>query len=308
MADAEDEPDEEADEPSPSFSEEDRLAMVAALRSAFDWVEPATALSLQTVRWTPDLVSQINPSTVCHLNLVGRLRDVWTERLREARAARHVPLVAAPQECWTDQTLEVAHDLGIAAVVLSRTRKGWRAKHFDSVPRLLAQERRLLETDLRERMCERAYARAMSSGNSFQRGRAFEDFLLLLFSQISFLEVKSFDFHNATEEIDIVLEDRRATAYGASVVIVSAKNVKSPVDVQALNDLEVKMRNRGAKCKLGFLCSSRKIAGTVDKAALRFSRDDVTVVLLDGTRLQRLAAADDFEKELLEEIFAAKLR
>src|SRR5207253_7371121 len=91
------------------------------------------------------------------------------------------------------------------------------------------------------------------------------------------------------------------------IALVSAKNTKDPVGVPAFIHLESEMQNRRGQCKLGFLCSARTIASTVNQHELRYSKGDSVFVPIDGTGITRLLAEaenldDRVERMVMESV------
>ena len=57
-----------------------------------------------------------------------------------------------------------------------------------------------------------------------------------------------------------------------------------------------KIRNRGDMCRLGFLISTRSFARTVDIEMIRFSKENLLIVPVDGKTLEELV--NETERDL----------
>ena len=69
------------------------------------------------------------------------------------------------------------------------------------------------------------------------------------------------------------------------------------------------MSNRRGRCAIGFLCSARQIAATVDDELLRLSRTELIVVPLDGDAIARLIESPaDFDDAIARHVLDAALR
>lgn len=284
----------------------DRRQLVDAL-SAMEggWSEPASPLGLVPKDWKPDLVCA--GGYVCHVHLTKDLAKPWTDRILAASAGGWKIVVVAPIDA-----LRVAKTLQILAEVSAQIRVAeyldgkWKLRPHNSVAETIAFERLVLDRGTFAKMGSFLLDEALVAEGSDRRGTLFERFLCLLFSQISMFDVLDHSFENATEEIDLVLRNRRLADRAlpmGSIVLVSAKNTKEPVGVPAHTSLQAKMSNRRGQCQLGFLCSSGSIAGTVPMHDIQLRKTELIIALLDGTDLRRIladvAAIDDLVEELV---------
>ncbi len=291
------------DEPSIGYTDAERGAMVATLRSlSADWRPAVQPLGLTPKDWQPTLR---RGKEVVHLHTVEELSKPWIERMTLARDAGYRVLVAAPEEMWgVAGTLIAVDQVGASPIVLRRNgdSERWDAFSHESVTKLVVVGTKvLLDRSTRSTLGLRALDRAAAAKKADSRGRLFEAFLAFLFSQVSYLEVFSSNYRNDTEEIDIVLRNRQ-TAGGAlprsPLILVSAKNEKKPVGVPALTSLEAKMRNRRGQCGFGMLCCTGRFAGSVSEHLLRGSREPQVVALLDGAALRDLLQAENIGSAL----------
>jgi hypothetical protein len=208
------------------------------------------------------------------------------------------------------ELLALANEFDLQPVVLDLANEVWKATTYRSTAELIADRDIAVTQDLGvfgRSILQRVY----SAETNNDKGWRFEDFLCFLFSQVRDFRVIQHNYRNDTEEIDVVIENRRATSSSwpaGPIVLVSAKNMAEAVGVPALNDLEAKMSFRNGLCKLGFLCASRDIASTVSTHALRYSREDFVIVLLDGKAFEdMLRAGLDLDNEIRNRVVDAAL-
>jgi Holliday junction resolvase-like predicted endonuclease len=260
----------------------------------------------------PSLISQSRD--ICHIHVVARLRDHWVKRIRSAQGADYSVSVAAPIDCWqSEETLLTADDLGIAPMVVSDNNGVWDVVSYRSVARLIAGLKLLLNPTGLEQLGKKLLVRAQKAQGATIRGQLFEDFLAFFFSQIRDFEVFAQNYNTATEEIDIVLKNRRtdgrAWPPSTPLVLVSGKNKKTAVGASALTSLESKMNMRRGMCHLGFLCSSGTISRKAYDHELRYSAGSNVVAFLDGHMfLQLLDKPQKLTAELERHVIRASLR
>lgn len=287
----------------PAFDQSDRAGVIAAL---VDWEPVPQPLALDGVSWRPDL--QDANGRLLHLHLVPNLCNAWRRRISAAVAGGHDVVVAAPLEYWYSETaLEALAEAGVAAMVLEQGHT-WAVREHRSVARLIALEGILLEPDLLRRVATALYEDALIEPDTNLKGRKYEEVLGLVLSQTSFFQVVAFNYKNATEEVDVLLKSRRVADRAipnAPLVLVSAKNEGDPVGKDALVALVGQIDNRREQCKLGFLCSARKIAKTVATDDIGNRGGDRVVALLDGDRLRAILGNggdldDQIEKLIIE--------
>ena len=279
----------ESDELDWNFDIADRSSMLDAIMAEQpEWERPNDVVMVGSTPWTPDLVGR--RGEICYLHLGFRLLPAFIRRIQAALELGRPVTVAAPlQNLMLEDTLSVIDELGAQCTVLHPGNGNWTAKTYRSVPLMIAESRLVLRTDIARNVALRALERSRKAQTSNERGWRFEHFLCLVFSQVRFFEVVAHNYRNETEEIDVILSNRYLGGPSISpIAVASAKNLAIPVGVPALTKLEEEMRNRRGQCHLGFLCSMRRIAGTVETHLLRSSRESRIIVLLDGQELQGL--------------------
>jgi hypothetical protein len=305
----------EEEDVAPGFELTDRTEMIRALQATDpDWKKPEHAVKLIKSSWRPDLVK--GNTEVCHIHTIAGVGNAWKKRFKEALEAGIKVHVAAPLDLWYSSETLVELDMHEVTPIVLETNSAsssinWTATYFASIAELIALKNLKLDTDVVKQIGRRLFMRSFDKGNSDEVGRRFEDFISLLFSQVSYFQVYKRNFENKTEEIDLVLINRRVNERvlpNSPIVLVSAKNTKDSVGVRALSTLQVKMSNRRGMCKLGFLCASRHIAMTVSDQALRSSHEERVIVPLSGTQLKHLIDnAEKIDEEIERLVLEAAL-
>ena len=106
------------------------------------------------------------------------------------------------------------------------------------------------------------------------------------------LKVLRKNFRTAEEEIDVVLTNGLShpfwAAYSSPFVFVECKNWSSPVGTAELRDLESKMQDRGAICKIGIFVSMSGFAKTGLERLKTIQRNDGIIFAVTGDDLRDL--------------------
>jgi len=268
----------------------------AILKSNRGWKKPKSPLGLSPIDWTPNLVTA--DGNACHIHVVERLAGHWTQRMKVARASKIKLSVAAPLVCWhSDETLMATDDLNAEPILLEREHGSWKIESYASVARLIASQKLLLKPESIKVLGLRLLERARKAKGPNPRGKFFEDFLAFLFSQIPDFEVFEQNYRTETEEIDIIINNRRTNGRAwppnAPLILVSGKNKLDTVGTPAVTSLESKMDKRRGMCRLGFLCASGSFSSDAYNHELRFSVGQNVLVFLDGKTLEKLLAKPD---------------
>jgi hypothetical protein len=293
------------------FDLADVAKMVAAIqKSDAAWKEPKRSLGLTPSDWRPNLVAG---KRVCHVHAVSILREHWTKRMVAAQKANKRVTIAAPLSCWyANETILAADGLDAAGIVLRPCGKVWQAKGYETIVELVAGENLIVASDNLQLIGRKLLKRARDATDKHLRGRLFERFLCLLFSQISDFELFEHNYRTQTEEIDGVFLNRRIHGRcwpSSPVVLLSGKNTKGGAGAPAVTSLAAKMKNRRGMCKLGLLCSANSISNDARNHELRYSHEESIMVLLDGKDLDGLLdKADQLEAELERLVVNAALR
>src|SRR5262249_21779270 len=160
-----------------------------------------------------------------------------------ARAAGMRVVIAVGTEGLTVDTLELLQELEAAPVELLQDESGWRVEAWDSVADWVARSNMALRpSELRMLVGQCLAVSEDGDRTNAARGEAYEQALCLVFSQISWLRVVEHAYHNATEEIDIVLLVTGAGEYArlanGSMAVATAKNEKKALSSATIKYLQ----------------------------------------------------------------------
>jgi hypothetical protein len=281
---------------------DDREDALAAIQAAdADWSNLDDSLQFGEVRWRPDLRHQ--DGTLLH-TFFEDLDEPWRKRMAAAREAGNQTAVACPLEALSLDVLGFLQEIDATIVLLGYDSNDvLLVQQYESAAHLVAlAELSLGHVGLRE-LGEQRLRDALEADSNYDKGRYFEQVLLLLFSQVSFFMVHSSRYKNDTEEIDLVLGNRGLSpikdTIGGPIVLVSAKNLANPVGAPEVRALWGNMAKRRGRCTLGVLCASRKLASTAATERASSTTDPtLAVALVDGARLRQLLQSATLDADM----------
>jgi hypothetical protein len=290
-------------------TEADRRLAIDALRGDdAGWSEPESALEFGELRWQPDLVRD---GAVLHLCLTSEVPNAWLRRMDAAAAADRDVTFATTTLDLPISALRRIQRIDARVVWVDTSRSPTRVRKYRSIADLVARERLYLEPDGLKLLAGDRLQDALATSNTSRKGRWYEEALCLVFSQVSWLTVDKHAYHNATEEIDLLMGchaighvDRLV---GGAVVLATAKNESKATDSQTVKYLKQQMANRKGRCKLGFLCSASKLSSGATAEILRGTPPhDAVIVPLDRAALEKLLAdADELSRRVEDLILEA---
>jgi hypothetical protein len=135
-----------------------------------------------------------------------------------------------------------------------------------------------------------------SAKTAAEKGTALEHLMIELFSTIRGFRLDSRS-KTKTEELDIFIEngsDEPGLRTEGNVILVECKNCSTKCSKDDYVVFYQKMVNRRQRCTLGFLVSWNGFAKTIPLEALRTSRDEPLVILLDGRQIAAAIKQGDF--------------
>ena len=147
---------------------------------------------------------------------------------------------------------------------------------------------------------EELVKRVEEEGDSNEKGRLLEELTLRLFEQVHGWGCRSRRI-TATEEIDItILNESKDPLWvqEGPVILVECKNWSGKCGKNEFIEFREKMRNRRARCRLGFLVSWNGFSEKFTKEELRGSREDLLVVLMTGNLIKESIVTADFPEML----------
>lgn len=279
--------------PTPRVDESEVSAMLSAIRASdATWRVPTQPLGI-TPDWQPYLTA---PGAVCHIHTVSKLRAHIRRRIDAAQRAGYRVHIAGPLEfLFESDTLVALHDADVRPILVAEECGTWTATGYRSVAELVYRNGWAVDGTAFRRIGESLFERALAAKTSDEKGWRFEDFLAFFFNHSSYFKVHAVNFETTSEEIDVVLTrqrhaEREERVDISPIVLVSAKNVTSPVGAPEMRSLENKMLNRTHACRLGFLCAARTFASTIRDHQLLMARDDRLIVTINGDTFRTLLA------------------
>lgn len=140
----------------------------------------------------------------------------------------------------------------------------------------------------------------ITDGTSQEKGRRLEGLLAFTFAQVRDLKVVERNYRNETEEIDLILQidnfsSRVWQKSGVSFILVEAKNRADKASQPMVSSLITKLQTKRGSARIAVLVS---LAGFTDDARmqeLRFSTQDICVVMIDRAQLENMLSADDVD-------------
>lgn len=159
-----------------------------------------------------------------------------------------------------------------------------------------------LSPGFRREISRRAWER-VGEGSPQERGRRLEALLAFLFAQVNDLRVVERNYRTDTEEIDLVLQadnfsPRVWQKPGVPFMLVEAKNRAEKASQQMMSVLLTKLQTNRGTSRIAFLVS---LAGFTEDARLqelRFSSQDMCVVMIGREGLESLIEAEDLDDSL----------
>lgn len=272
------------------------VAAIQALDSTL--APPITPLELPSYRWRPDLVAS---ECVVHVALGSAIPNAYLRRIEAAAGAGmrvHVA-VASTLDLPALRRLQAA---GVGVIGFETPTV---ARRYSSIADWIALGQIALDADALRCLGRDLLEVCRTAESSQVRGRAFEEVLCLLFSQVSWLRVTHHGLHNRSEEIDVVMQVTAAGSLaqlaGGPIALATAKNEKTPAGSATVKYLKGQMVNRRQRCKLGFLCAMKDISGKAHEEINRGSETDRLIVPLGGAAVEALLDGAERLDALIEQ-------
>lgn len=268
-------------------------------------------LALGPKRWRPSAVS-LDKARLLYVYLQDELPRFVSDRLRLASSHQISVTVALPiASLFKPEVIELLVDLEAEVLVVDDYAVG---KRLTPRPILLA----LAEVEVpispasRQTICRSIWGR-ISEGTAQERGYRLEALLAFLFSQVQDLKVIERNYRTETEEIDLVLQvdnfsPRVWQRPGVPFILVEAKNRADKASQQVMSVLLTKLQTKRGTSRIAFLVSLAGFTEDAKMQELRFSTQDVCVVMIDRAELESLIEAEDLDGSLETLVRRALLR
>ena len=275
-----------------------------------DWV-PGVELDLGSKRWRPNAVST-DGTELLYVFLADQLPRFVRDRLAlAAEVGIQSTLALNLASLFNPSIVELLVAVDADVIVLDDYVS---SRQLNPRPLLaaLADVEVPVSPDLRRNIANVVWDR-IADGTAYRKGKRLEALLAFIFAQIRDLKVVERNYRNQTEEIDLVLQidnfsSRVWQKSGVPFILVEAKNRADKASQPMVSSLVTKLQTKRGNARIAFLVS---LAGFTDDARmqeLRFSTQDICVVMIDRLQLESLLAAANIDEQLEVLVRQAMLR
>jgi Restriction endonuclease len=263
--------------------------------------------------WRPHLAKEMKDGkrAVLYVHLSDRLRSFASSRLQVAFEAGVEIHIAIPEShLYDEELLEILAGLDAQVHVIKASDD---VAEPERVLALLGDRQVTVTTTTRTAIAVRYLELCRVDAEAHTKGRRFEALLAFLFSQVGDFVIRSRNYRTATEEIDIVIQQRATQGRAwailmAPFILIEAKNRKEGVSQEMTSAFLLKMQGKRGTVRLGFVASTTTVSGDAIAQELRFAAKDVTVVFLEYEDLKAWCAAEDPDDHLEDVVSRAMLR
>jgi hypothetical protein len=278
--------------------------------SGQDWV-PGVELDLGSKRWRPNAVST-DGTELLYVFLADQLPRFVRDRLAlAAEVGLQSTLALNLASLFNPSIVELLVAVDADVIVLDDYVS---SRQLNPRPLLaaLADVEVPVSPDFRRNIANVVWDR-IADGTAYRKGKRLEALLAFIFAQIRDLKVVERNYRNETEEIDLVLQidnfsSRVWQKSGVPFILVEAKNRADKASQPMVSSLVTKLQTKRGNARIAFLVS---LAGFTDDARmqeLRFSTQDICVVMIDRLQLESMLAAANIDEQLEELVRQAMLR
>lgn len=283
---------------------------ICAQDASVAW-ERDVEISLGAKRWRPSGVSATR-DRLLYVFLQDELPRFVADRLRFAEAAGIGVTVALNlASLYRPEVVELLVASEAEVLVLDDYNEQRRLEHR-SVLAALADVEVPVAPDVRRLIAGQVWPR-IGDGTKQQKGRRLEALLAFLFAQVQDLKVVERNYRNESEEIDLVLQvdnfsPRVWQKPGVPFILVEAKNWKAKATQQVVSVLITKLQTKRSAARIAVLIAMGGFTEDARIQELRFSSQDLCVVMIDRAQLETLLFADDLDQALETIVRQALLR
>lgn len=268
-------------------------------------------LNLGVKKWRPTAVSA-DRRRLLYVYLQDELPRFVSDRLRLAASQNLGITVALPiASLFKPDVIALLVDLDAEVLV---TDDYVEARRLDprAVLIALAEVEVPIPPETRKAICRSVWSR-IEAGTSQEKGRRLEALLAFVFSQVRDLKVIERNYRTETEEIDLVLQvdnfsPRVWQRPGVPFILVEAKNRADKASQQVMSVLLTKLQTKRGTSRIAFLVSLAGFTEDAKLQELRFSTQDICVVMIGREELFSLIEADDLDEALEALVRRALLR
>lgn len=258
-------------------------------------------VDLGTKRWRPSAVSSDTSRVLC-VCLQDRIPNSTIERLRLARSkGMKLTIAVTIGALYTDEVVSILADTDSDVFVVDDLREERRFSRRHCLA-ALADIEVPVSPAMRRTIGQEIWS-VLEDGTNQEKGRRLEALLAFLFSQVGDLRVAERNYRTETEEIDLVLQIDNFSPHvwhksGVPFILVEAKNRQDKASQPMMSVLLNKLQTKRGTARIGIMVSLAGFTSDAREQELRFSTQDVCVVMIDSAALERLLASDDLDGEL----------
>ena len=275
-----------------------------------DWVADGE-LDLGSKRWRPSAVAK-DGKGLLYVLLADQLPRFARERLALAADLGIKPTLALNLASLFNPTIvELLVAVDADVIVLDDYIA---SRQLEPRPLLaaLADIEVPVSPDLRRRIANVVWTR-IGDGSAHQKGKRLEALLAFVFSQVRDLKVVERNYRNETEEIDLVLQidnfsSRIWQKSGVPFILVEAKNRGDKASQPMVSALITKLQTKRGSARIAFLVSLAGFTNDARMQELKFSTQEICVVMIDRAQLESILSADNMDEQLEVRVRQALLR
>jgi hypothetical protein len=243
------------------------------------------------IGWRPHILEG-SPQRAWYLQPQPLENRDWLHRLKEGRRYSETLdlVVCAPETVLYDEPTLLHLDRSQVQVLRSEISENG-AKvvgEVSTVCDMIYEQSLLLGIETARTLLNRALDRARTETDHNRRGVLLEVLSAVMFSQARGLRVKDVGVSRRAQQIDVTILNHNVgnpLLQSSPLIIAEAKNWRSPVGSEQYGWLHRKLLTSRGRAKLGFLITSGRFTDGVYTEAIRDSREDHMIVLLDGESL-----------------------
>lgn len=265
----------------------------------------------RSIPWRPHLYCPESTLAV-HLLLYPGIDQIHLEGFRLARVAmRKLRLVIAGPVRFiqTPSVLEDGYQVDAEWLVLEDKGGSVERTEYRDVLTVAYRLPLVLPTETYKKLAARGLSQTLSSKGQ-EKGRRLESFIAFLLSQVPGFEILSTNYNTATEEIDIVVRNRRVggvfSTYPEPLILVECKNQLGRAGKNEYVTFVSKMRNRRQSVTVGFFVSVAGFTENFRLESLRDSRERLLVAKIGRDDIEKWIhmhgeAAAEYVERVVEE-------
>ena len=244
------------------------------------------------IPWRPHLYCR-NSDLAVHLLLYPGLERGYLDAFKLAKhRLRHlrIVIVGPVQFIQTPAVLEHGGEVDAQYVVLEDQDGSVKATEYRDVLTLVHQMPLVLPKATYRKLAAEALPQTLASKAS-EKGRRLESLIAFLFSQVPGFKIISTNYNTATEEIDIVVRNRRVggifSAYPEPLILVECKNQVKRASKDEYVAFVAKLRNRRQSATIGFFVSMSGYTQDFRLESLRNSKERFVVAKLGRNHIEK---------------------